>query len=304
MQTRTLGAGGPPVSPVGFGAMKLSIDGRPTEGEALRVLCGALDAGIDLIDTADVYSLDAGDLGHNERLVARALEAWGGDRERVLVATKGGSSHPERTRWQPDGRPEHLRAACEASLRALRRERIDLWFLHAVDPRVPYERSLEAVAGLVESGKVRWVGVSNVGPRELALARRHLPLRAVQNMLNPYRRADLRRDRSGLRGRLGLGAHGVVEQCRRLGLAYLAHSPMGSWWSASLPEHPVVAPIAARHGVSPHAIALARVLAQGEHVIALPGSRRLERVLEAVRAAELELDAAELEALDRARFET
>jgi aryl-alcohol dehydrogenase-like predicted oxidoreductase len=106
MQTRTLGSGGPPVSPVGFGAMKLSIDGRPTEGEALRVLCGALDAGIDLIDTADVYSLDAGDLGHNERLVARALEAWGGDRERVLVATKGGSSHPERTRWQPDGRPE------------------------------------------------------------------------------------------------------------------------------------------------------------------------------------------------------
>ena len=302
MQPRTLARNGPPVSPIGFGAMKLSIDGRPSEREALRVLHGVFDAGITLIDTADVYSFDASDLGHNERLIARALDEWPGERERVLVATKGGSTHPERTRWRPCGRPEHLRAACEASLRALRRERIDLYFLHAVDPEVPYGESLGAIAELVSEGKVRWVGVSNVGPRELDAARRALPLKAVQNMLNPYQRDALACDRQGLLGRLGLGSPGVLERCRRHGLAFLAHSPMGSWWSASLPSHPTVAPIAARHGVSPHAVALAWVLAQGEHVIALPGSRRLDRVHEAVRAADLRLTRDELDALDTAAF--
>jgi len=281
------------VSPVGFGAMKLSIDGRPTEREALRVLHGAFDAGITLIDTADVYSFDASDLGHNERLVARALAEWSGDPERILIATKGGSSHPERTRWRPDGRPEHLRAACDASLRALGRERIDLYFLHARDPAVPYAESLGAIAELVSAGKVRWAGVSNVGCEEIALARELLPLRAVQNMLNLYQR-------EALKG--GFLRRSVLATCRKHGLAFLAHSPMGSWWSTSLPEHPVVAPIAARRGVAAHAVALAWVLAQGPHVIALPGTRDLDRVREAVRAAELQLSPEELAALDRAAF--
>lgn len=293
MRPRSLGAGGPPVSPIGLGAMKLSIDGRPSEDEALRVLHAAFDAGITLVDTADVYSLDAGDLGHNERLIARALAERPGDRERVLVATKGGSSHPERTRWRPDGRPEHLRAACDASLAALGRERIDLYYLHARDPAVPYAESLGAIAELVAQGKVRWAGVSNVGPREIEQARVLLPLVAVQNMLNPYL-CD------ALRG--GFLRKSVLERCRALGLVFVAHSPMGSWWGVSLPEHPVVAPIAARHGVSAHAVALAWVLAQGPHVIALPGTRSIARVREAVRAAELELEPGELQAIARAPF--
>jgi aryl-alcohol dehydrogenase-like predicted oxidoreductase len=293
MRPRHLGAGGPPVSPIGFGAMKLSIDGRPSEGQALRILHAAFDAGITLVDTADVYCLDAGDLGHNERLIARALAERPRDRDRILVATKGGSSHPERTRWRPDGRPEHLRAACDASLAALGCERLDLYYLHARDPAVPYAESLGAIAALVAAGKVRWAGVSNVGVREIEQARRGLPLVAVQNMLNLYLRDSLRG---------GILRPSVLARCRALGLAFVAHSPMGSWWSASLPQHPVVAPIAARHGVSTHAVALAWVLAQGPHVIALPGTRELARVGEAVRAAELELAPAELEALARAAF--
>jgi aryl-alcohol dehydrogenase-like predicted oxidoreductase len=293
MRPRTLGAGGPPVSPIGFGAMKLSIDGRPSEGEALRVLHAAFDAGITLVDTADVYSLDAGDLGHNERLIARALNERPGDRERILVATKGGSSHPERTSWRPDGRPEHLRAACDASLAALGCERIDLYYLHARDPAVPYAESLGALAELVSAGKVRWAGISNVGVREIERARRLLPLCAVQNMLNPYQRAALRG---------ALFRPSVLERCKRLGLAFVAHSPMGSWWGETLDEHPVVAPIAARHGVTAHAVALAWVLAQGPLVIALPGARTVARVREAARAAELELERSELAAIERASF--
>jgi aryl-alcohol dehydrogenase-like predicted oxidoreductase len=293
MRTRSLGSGGPLLSAIGLGAMKLSIDGRPGEGEALRVLHAAFDAGITLIDTADVYSLDAGDLGHNERLIARALDQWPGDRERIVVATKGGSSHPERTRWRPDGRPEHLIAACDASLVALGRERIELYYLHARDPRVPYDESLGAIAELVSRGKVRWAGVSNVGVREIELARRLLPLAAVQNMLNPFERGSLRR---------GFLRRSVLAHCRKHGLAFVAHSPMGSWWSSALPAHPAVGPIAARHGVSAHAVALAWTLAQGPHVIALPGARAVERVREAVRAAELELEPAELSAIGRAAF--
>jgi len=293
MESRPLGPDAREVSAVGYGAMLLSIDGRPDEAVALRALHAVLDEGVTLIDTADVYSLDGGDIGHNERLVARALATWPGDREQVVVATKGGSAHPERTRWHPDGRPEHLREACDASLRALGVERIDLYYLHARDPHVPYAESLGAIAELCAAGKVRWAGVSNVGVREIEAARRALPLQAVQNMLNPF-------VRESLRGRLW--RRSVLRHCAARGLAFVAHSPLGSWWSAGLADHPVVAPIAARHGVSAHAVCLAWVLAQGPHVIAIPGARRPEHALACARAAGLALAPEELAAIDAAEF--
>ena len=124
MKSRALGAGAPPVPAVGYGGMHLSLEDRPPEAQAVEVIHAALDAGVRLIDTADVYCLDSSDLGHNERLIARALESWSGEREAVLVATKGGLKRPG-GRWERDGSPEHLRAACERSLRALGVERID-----------------------------------------------------------------------------------------------------------------------------------------------------------------------------------
>ena len=293
MNTRKLGRDGPAVSAVGYGAMLLSIDGRPDEAEARRTLECALEAGITLLDTADVYSMDGSDLGHNERLIASVLRERPGDREQVIVATKGGSSHPEKTRWGPDGRPEHLRAACEASLRALGVERIDLYYLHARDPNVPYEESFGALAELQRAGKVRWLGVSNVGVSEIEVARRIAPIQAVQNMLNPFVR-DAVRSRF-LRKSL-------VAHCAKHGLAFVAHSPTGSWWNERLVEHPVVAPIAARHGVSAHTVAQAWVLGQGPNVIPIPGARRAEHAAEAARAAELELSPQELNAIERADF--
>jgi len=141
VKQRALGPGAPAVSVVGYGGMHLSIDGRPSESQGIRVLHAALDAGVTLIDTADVYCLDQHDIGHNERLIAAALAAWSGPRDHVIVATKGGVVRPG-GRWESDARPVQLRAACERSLRALGTERIDLYQLHAPDPRVPLAESV------------------------------------------------------------------------------------------------------------------------------------------------------------------
>src|SRR5215208_775977 len=141
------------VFPIGFGAMQLSLDGRPDEAQAIRTIHAALDAGVDLIDTADAYCLDESEVGHNERLVAKALRDR---RERVIVATKGGHTRVG-TEWHLDGSAAHLRRACEASLRALGTDRIDLYQYHRPDPDVPYAESIGALRDLRDEGKIRWV---------------------------------------------------------------------------------------------------------------------------------------------------
>ena len=283
----------PRASAVGFGGMPLSILGRPDEPQALRVLHAVLDAGVTLIDTADVYSLDGSDTGHNERLIAEALRTWSGDRDSVIVATKGGSTHPEERVWRPDCRPEHIQAACEASLKALGTDRLDLYFLHTYDERVPYADSVGAVARLREQGKVRWVGVSNVSRQRLDVARSIVPVQVVQNMLNPFVRGVLHK--RFLRPSL-------LQRCAKLGLGFMAHSPTGGWLNKRLADHAVVSRIAAAHACSPHAVALAWVLAQGPNVFAIPGARRVEHALDSAAAADLVLSAAELRAIDDADF--
>src|SRR4051794_37864755 len=158
---RSLGPDAPRVSAVGYGGMHLSIQDRPPEDHGVHVIQAALDAGVTLIDTADVYCLDDRDLGHNERLVARALQRWHGDVSDVIVATKGGMTRPA-GRWERDASPQHLRSACERSLAALDIERIDLYQLHAPDPRIPIADSVGALADLQREGKIRWIGLSNV----------------------------------------------------------------------------------------------------------------------------------------------
>jgi len=151
--------------------MHLSIQERPPEEQGVRVIHAALDAGITLIDTADVYCLDDRDIGHNERLIARALRTYRGSRDQVLVATKGGMARPG-GRWVMAGRPEQLRAACDHSLKALGVDRIDLYQLHTPDPAVPLADSVGALADLQRDGKIRWVGLSNVSVSEIQEAER------------------------------------------------------------------------------------------------------------------------------------
>jgi len=289
MHTRPLGPGAPAVAAVGLGGMPLSIQGRPAdEAEALRVIHAALDGGATLLDTADVYCLDDRDIGHNERLFAKALKTWRGDRSGVVVATKGGITRPGGA-WERDGRPEHLRAACDRSLKALGVERIDLYQLHAPDPAVPFRESIGALGQLRKEGKIRWVGLSNVSVAEIEEARAIVEVVTVQNRLNPFFREAIET--------------GVVAHCAAHGIGFLAYSPVGGGrLNKKLPGHPSLTPMARRHGVSPHATVLAWCLSKGKTVIVIPGARTAEHALDSLTAADLTLSIQELAVIDGAEF--
>jgi aryl-alcohol dehydrogenase-like predicted oxidoreductase len=268
--------------------MPLSTSGRPEASESVRVLHAALDGRMTLIDTADVYCLDDDDVGHNERLIARALREWSGDREAIVVATKGGLKRPG-GRWERDARPERLRSACEASLRALGVETIDLYQLHAPDPRVPIEESAGALSDLLVEGKIRAVGLSNVSVDEIERARAVVPVTSVQNRLNPFFREAL--------------GEGVVGHTESEGIGFLAYSPVGGGrLNRKLPGHPVVSKIAAKHGASPHAVVLAWVLARADNVIVIPGARTADHALDSITAAGLRLTAEDHQAIETAEF--
>jgi len=292
MQKRPLGPGAPKVSEMGFGGMPLSTQGRPSdEREAIRVLHAVLDAGVTLIDTADVYCLDDDDIGHNERLIAKALGSWSsGIGEQLVIATKGGLTRPE-GRWERDAHPAKLRQACERSLQALGVERIDLYQLHAPDPKVPFAESVGALTELKEEGKIRWVGLSNVSVAEIQEAEQLVQVETVQNRLSPFFREALE--------------SGVARYCAHRGIGFLAYSPVGGGrLNKKLPDHPVLQPIAARHGISPHAVVLAWVMAQADSVIPIPGARTVEHALDSHAATSVRLSGDELAAIDATEFST
>lgn len=285
---RSLGQNAPAVSAVGYGGMHLSIQDRPPEEQGIRVIHAALDAGVTFIDTADVYCLDSHDIGHNERLIARALKTWSGSRDQLIVATKGGVIRPD-GRWETDGRPEHLRRACERSLEALGVQRIDLYQLHAPDPKVPFTESVGALAELQREGKVRWVGLSNVSVLQIREAETIVRITSVQNRLNPFFREAL--------------TDGVVSYCAGRGIGFLAYSPTGGGrLNHKLPAHPVLQPMAARLGVTHHALVLAWVLARSPAVIAIPSARTVDHAVDSSHAAEINLSEADLAAITAAEF--
>ena len=279
MQQRPLGSR--TVGAIGLGGMPLSVEGRPDRGRALRTVHAALDAGVTLLDTADAYCLGHDEVGHNERLLADAVRAWGGDRGAVLLATKGGHTRPPDDSWALDGSREHLRAACEASLRALGVEAIGLYQLHRPDPQVPYAESVGALEELRQEGKVVAVGISNASPDQIRQAAAITPLAAVQNELSPAFRSSLRE----------------VALCAELGIAFLPWSPLGGVGRTGSIA-PVFAEVAAARGVSPQQICLAWELARSPVVIPIPGASRPETILDSVAAARLELDDDELARLN------
>lgn len=281
MEQRSVG--GWPVGPIGLGAMPLSLEDRPPRDRALDTIHAALDAGVRLVDTADAYSTGGDDTGHNERLVAEALRTWPGPRDEVLVATKGGHVRPGDGTWSIDGRPEHLRAACEGSLRALGVEFIELYQLHRPDPAVPFAESIGALAELRAAGKIRRVGLSNVTVDQIEEACSVVPIASVQNQFSPAFRS------SG----------GELAHCRDVGIAFLAWAPLGGMGAAgdlgSL--HRPFGEVARKHAVSPQVVALAWSLAHGEVVIPIPGSTRPATIVDSCRAGDLVLDDDDLETL-------
>jgi aryl-alcohol dehydrogenase-like predicted oxidoreductase len=283
MPTRRLG--GLQVSAIGLGEMPMSLAGRPDEAQSIRTIHAALDVGVTLIDTADAYCIDQTEVGHGERLVAKALAAWPGDRDRVLVATKGGHTR-EGGEWNLDGRPEHLRQACEASLRALGVEAIGLYQFHRPDPKVPFAESVGAVAELKAAGKVRLVGLSNVSVDQIRQARQLVQVASVQNEFSPrFRRSE-----------------GELAFCAAEGIAFLPWSPLGGIGRGRElgGRHRAFGQVAEAHGVSAQQVALAWQLAKAPAVIPIPGSSRPETITDSAAAAGLRLGEDELARLDRA----
>lgn len=284
MKTTTLANTTIPV--IGFGGMPLSIQGRPDEAQGSKVLHAAIDAGMTLIDTADVYCMDDHDIGHNERLIASVVSGRE-DRDRIHVATKAGLRRP-RGAWVNDGRPEHIREACEQSLRSLRTERIWLYQFHAPDPKVPFEKSVEAFAELQRAGKFEHFGLSNVSVDQIDRASKILPVVSVQNRLNPYFRESI----------------GVAQECARRGIVFLAYSPVGGGRLAKkLPKFEVLQRLAEKHSASVHGVTIAWVRAQAETVVPIPAARKVEHAVDSAHAADITLDADDLRTMDETDFD-
>ncbi|MGV9323202.1 aldo/keto reductase [Streptomyces sp. NPDC003660] len=268
------------VSAIGLGAMPLSIEHRPDENRAIATVHAALDAGVTLIDTADSYYWHAGECGHNELLVARALARYGGDTSHILVATKGGRGRSGDGGWTVNGAPAHLKAAAEASLRRLGGDAIGLYQLHKPDPEVPWAESVGALRDLLDAGTIRCAGISNVTTDQIHEAHAILgdALVSVQNQYSPAVR-DL---------------EPTLELSTRLGLAFLPWSPLGGISrsaldgpSGSTSAGTVFHRIAAEHGVSVQRVVLAWLLSRSPVVIPIPGASRPESIQDSAGAVEL-----------------
>src|SRR5690554_3104244 len=306
MERRKLGTVGPEVSPIGLGCMGMSeFYGPAEEARSIAVIHRALELGIDFLDTADMYGV-----GRNEELVGRALK---GKRDQVVIATKFGNVRAPDGRFLGiNGRPEYVRQACEASLRRLGVETIDLYYQHRVDPNTPIEETVGAMAELVQEGKVRWLGLSEAAPETIRRAHAVHPITALKTEYSLWTRDP---------------EVGLLQLCEELGIAFVAYSPLGPGFLTGAirsiddlapddvrRQHPrfqgenfrknlelvdAVHEMAQEKGCTPAQLALAWVLAQGRQIVPIPGTRKLDRLAENVAAVEIELTREELDRLDR-----
>jgi aryl-alcohol dehydrogenase-like predicted oxidoreductase len=282
MKTRHLGPH--IVSAIGMGAMPLSadFDGRPSEDEAIQTILAALEAEITLFDTADVYAPTFDQIGHNERLLSKALKQWHGDRDCIVVATKGGITWDESGHGR-DGSPEYLRLAVEASLRALEVDAIDLYQWHRPDPWRAYTEVIGTLKELQDEGKIKAIGISNANVDEIRAAIEVLGpdgLASVQNQFSPDNRCS----------------QDELDFCEDNKVSFLPWSPLGGIGRAGAigTRFAVFAEIGHDHGVSAQQVVLAWELSLGKRVIPIPGASRPESITDSALAADLVLTPAEI----------
>lgn len=262
------------VNRLGFGAMRVldkNVWGPPKDREgARRLFKRALELGVDFFDTSDAYGPHT-----NEEIIAEALHPYP---QGLVIATKGGLVRPTPSRWDPDGRPAHLRAAALGSLKRLKLERIDLYQLHSPDPKVPFEDSVGALADLRKEGRIRHVGLSNVSVKQLEQARAIVPIVSVQNRYN-----------------LGDRKHeAVLEACTRLGIAFLPWYPLGAGDALSASR---VKKVAQKRNATPAQVLIAWLLARSPVMLPIPGTGSVAHLEENMGAASLRLAPEDLVAL-------
>ena len=265
------------VTRLGFGAMRITGDGvwgEPADrAEAVRVLRRAVELGINFIDTADSYGP-----GVSEEIIAEALHPYPAG---LVIATKGGFDRTGPNQWVENGKPQHLRSACEGSLRRLRLERIDLYQLHRIDPKVPAEDQLGTLKELQAQGKNKHIGLSEVSVRQIQRARTIVPIVSIQNR---YSVADR-------------GSEDVLEYCEKEKMGFIPWFPLAAG-RVSGSESPI-SRIAARWKASPSQLALAWLLARSSVMLPIPGTSRVKHLEENVAAAEFKIDANQWQELDR-----
>jgi len=305
LQTRRLGASDLNVTAIGLGCMSLSgVYGESSDDNGIAVVHAALDAGVNFLDSADMYGW-----GHNETLLGRALQ---GRRDGVILATKFGQTQQATGGNGVDGRPEYVRSACEASLKRLGVDVIDLYYIHRIDPKVAIEETIGAMSQLVREGKVRYLALCEASPATIRRAHKVHPLTAVQTEYSLLYREE---------------AEETLATTRELGISFVAYSPLGrSMLTGAVQtaadvandrrkDHPRFAAenlernrrlvahleaLARAKGCTPGQVALAWVLAQGKDVVAIPGTKRTSRVAENIGALDVTLSSAEVAALDAA----
>ena len=306
MQFRTLGPQGPRVSAIGLGCMGMSeFYGAHDDAESIRLIHHALDAGLDFLDTADIYGPHT-----NEELVGKAIK---GRRNEVFLATKFGIVRDanDPSKRGVNGRPDYVRAACDASLKRLGVDHIDLYYQHRVDPNTPIEETVGAMGELVRAGKVRFLGLSEPSAQTIERAHEVHPVTAVQSEYSLWTRDP---------------EDGILQACEKLGIGFVPYSPLGRGFLTGAIKSPddfddddyrkhsprfeganftknlklvdKVRELAVGKGCTPAQLALAWVLAQGAHIVPIPGTKRTRYLDENLGALEVVLDAADLAAID------
>ena len=265
------------VTRLGFGSMRITgegIWGEPADrAEAIKVLRRAVEVGINFIDTADSYGPNV-----SEEIIAEALHPYPAG---LVIATKGGFMRPGPNQWVENGKPEHLRSACEGSLRRLRLERIDLYQLHRIDPKVPAEDQLGTLKDLQAQGKIKHIGLSEVSVRQIQHARTIVPIVSVQNRYSVTDR----------------GSEDVLKYCEKEKMGFIPWFPLAAG-RVSGSESPI-SRIAAQWKATPSQVALAWLLARSPVMLPIPGTSKVKHLEENVAAAELKVDAMKMQELDR-----
>jgi len=268
---------------IGLGAMPLSLEGRPDEVQALSVIEAFINGGGNFIDSANVYCVDDSDVGHNEKLITKALSKLEGEND-IIVATKGGLRRPKGD-WTVDASPEWLRQSCEKSLKDLNTDSIFLYQLHSPDPNLPLTDSIGELSRLMDEGKIQHIGISNVNVEHIQMALSITNITSVQNRCNLFERKSF--------------TNGVIEFCEQNDIIFIAHSPVGGHFQhVQRAETILLKKLAEKHHVSTYQIMIAWLLHKSPSILPIPGASKISSIKDSLEAIIVKLSKEDMQLLE------